>query len=124
MPLSPRTKNRIRRLLLRGKLSIRQIARRLEVTRYSVERLRRQLGLAEPEGYKRSRKRVKRCRGCGHPRRARASCPVCEHAFRLEVARRRREFERQLRENPMSVLNTLDQIQRRRAAAKHAGDRR
>jgi transposase-like protein len=115
MRLDPLSKIQIARHLFQGKLSRRAIARQFGVSDDSVRRIARELGLWDADATQEPKRAAQRCKGCGRPRGARESCPVCEHRFREELARRRRQYERELRENPQRILKLWDEHQRRRA---------
>jgi transposase-like protein len=99
------TKERIARLLFAGSNSFRDIARRCKVSDHSVKRLANELGIVDPDRPPRRRRRQARCQ-CGGPK-MKGECPRCLQDFREEVARRRRELQRELRDDPLSILKRL-----------------
>lgn len=104
MPLPAVTKRRIARLLYGGANSFRDIARRCQVSDSTVRAMAARLGIVDPEPRPGKRKPTKRCKGCGGLiGKRQKSCPVCEHRFAQEIARRRRAFERRLKEDPRSI---------------------
>jgi hypothetical protein len=105
---------RIAGLLQEGRLSIHEIVRRCHSDHRSVRRIAAELGLNDASAPAYRRKKIPRCPGCGCLLTT-GECFICLQNLREEIARRRREVQRELRENPVQILKIFAEHQRRRA---------
>jgi hypothetical protein len=93
---------------LEGKLTLRGVARRCRVSFATVSVLAHLLGIADTDRQPQIRRAKRRCTGCGRPLTRRQRCIVCEHERTLAVAAQRREFQRQLAEDPLPILRRYE----------------